>query len=180
MQRCPNDEFILTGVLSEWSFQSQLSPAPPHGSAAVACRIGMVTLFCSPLRCIGPRPSSRAVRSVARERQEHPNSRPPNSYPWIGATHPLVALVARGGSNDALRAHTALQCKAALRRHNALRQAAPTRQCGAVYAPFGRAAKRPSAALRSLELARLVRRSRALHLDASRSAERVITSAASH
>ena len=105
--------------------------------------------------------------------------------------------VARGGSNEALRAHTALQCKAAVRRHNALRQAAPTRQCGAVYAPFGRAAKRPSAALRSLELARLVRRSRALQptamdggsandcreqswLNASRSAERVITSAANH
>ena len=58
-----------------------------------------------------------------------------------------------------------------------LPQAAPTPQCGALCAPFGRAGKRPSAALRSLELARLVRRSRALHLHTSRSAERVITSA---
>ena len=63
-----------------------------------------------------------------------------------------------------------------------LRQAAPTPQCDALCTPlvnflWGRTGKRPSAALRSLELARLVRRSRALHLHASRSAERVITSA---
>jgi histidinol-phosphate/aromatic aminotransferase/cobyric acid decarboxylase-like protein len=38
-----------------------------------------------------------------------------------------------------------------------LRQARPTRQCAALWAPFGRCAKRPSAALRSLELAPLAR-----------------------
>ena len=89
-------------------------------------------------------------------------------------------LVVRGGSNEPLRARTALQCKAVLRRHNVLRQAATTQQCGAVHAPFVRGTKHPSAALRSLELARLVRRSRALHLGALYPAERLITSAASH
>ena len=64
---------------------------------------------------------------------------------------PVSYLEVLGESNNALRA-----------------------QCGALCTPFGRAVKRPSAALRSLELARLVQRSRALHLHASRSAERVV------
>ena len=77
---------------------------------------------------------------------------------------------------DCFRAHTAQQCKAALRRHSLLRQTTATRQWCAVWAPFGRAGKRPSAALRSLELARPVLRSRALQLSASRRAEPVKTS----
>ena len=105
---------------------------------------------------------------------------PKSAFPQQSSPKSDRLLVTRGRSTDALRAHTALQCKAVLRRHNALRQAEPTRQCGAVCTPCGRARKGPSAALRSLELARLVLRSRALQLDPSWPAERVITSAASH
>ena len=66
--------------------------------------------------------------------------------------------------------------KAPWRRHSSLCQGTATPLECIAGTPFGRASKRASAALRSLELARLVQRSRALHLHASRSAERVITS----
>jgi hypothetical protein len=71
----------------------------------------------------------------------------------VGGWPPSTDLDVLGGSVEPLRALSALQCKAALRRHNRLRQARPTQQCGALWAPSGRCAKRPSAALRSLELA---------------------------
>ena len=57
-----------------------------------------------------------------------------------------------------------------------LRQATATPQWRRWWAPFGRAGQRASAALRSLELARPVLRSRALHLHAARPAESIKTS----
>ena len=56
-------------------------------------------------------------------------------------------------------------------------QAVATWQWRAVLTPFGRAEKHPSAAPRSLELARPVRRSRVLQLGAFRRAECIGTSA---